>query len=382
MEKKSTHRVEVVLVSLEPHPNADNLSIVRLFGGGYQAIVRTEEWGDGDLGAYVPPDSMVPTDRPEFEFLAKDGKTHVRVKAKRLRKVWSMGLLVKAPAGAKAGDDVAERLGVKHYEPPQKGQHRNMYGSAAEAAPECKPPVYDVDSLRRYGSVFRHGEPVLVTEKIHGANARYMCEDRGWFEYSFRRGNLSVRFGTRVLTWSKRKGLKVQRVPEMVRYMRVGSHRQWKRYDPRDQWWRALEATPELAEFCRNNPDLVVYGEIYGDVQDLTYGCKPGEIRFVAFDLLRIGDDGTKRWLDADHCRRKLKDWSVPQVPMVYSWLPFDFLKVLDLAEMNSILAYHNSGGKQMAEGIVVKPITERYDPLIGRVNLKVVSNGYLERAK
>ena len=37
---ESTHRVEIVPVNLEPHPNADTLSIVRVFDG-YTCVVRT-----------------------------------------------------------------------------------------------------------------------------------------------------------------------------------------------------------------------------------------------------------------------------------------------------------------------------------------------------
>src|SRR5438128_12699518 len=108
--EKSTHRVEVVPVKLRRHENADSLSIVDIFG--YTVCVRTADWKDGDFGAYIPPDSVVP-DTPEFAFLA--GKT--RIKAKRLRGVVSFGLLMPAPPGGKIGDDVAELMGVTHYEP-------------------------------------------------------------------------------------------------------------------------------------------------------------------------------------------------------------------------------------------------------------------------
>ena len=40
---------------------------------------------------------------------------------------------------------------------------------------------YDIDSMRRYKNVFQDGEPVMITEKIHGANARYCwLNDRLW----------------------------------------------------------------------------------------------------------------------------------------------------------------------------------------------------------
>lgn len=64
-EPNSTHRVEVVPVVLTPHPNADTLSIIRLLDG-YQVVGKTEAWADKTIAAYVPPDSLVPLDRPEF----------------------------------------------------------------------------------------------------------------------------------------------------------------------------------------------------------------------------------------------------------------------------------------------------------------------------
>ncbi|MBM4258012.1 MAG: hypothetical protein FJ147_19230 [Deltaproteobacteria bacterium] len=74
---KSTHRVEVVPVQLEAHPNADSLSIVRIFDG-YTCCVRTADWQDGQLAAYIPPDSVVDSTRPECAFLAGHERIKVR----------------------------------------------------------------------------------------------------------------------------------------------------------------------------------------------------------------------------------------------------------------------------------------------------------------
>src|SRR5437773_1584681 len=70
----STHRAEVVPVVLEKHPNADALSIVKIYDGGYQCIVRTEDWVGKDKGVYIQPDSLVPLIQPEFAFLADPQK--------------------------------------------------------------------------------------------------------------------------------------------------------------------------------------------------------------------------------------------------------------------------------------------------------------------
>jgi len=167
----STHSCDVVKVVLEEHPNADSLSIVRV--GGYQCVVRTEEWKDDDLAVYIPPDSLVPTNNPQFAFLQKKDRSQERVRAIKLRGVWSQGLLVHAPGDAQEGQDLMEELGVKHYEPPLP----MSTGGDNESAPPGHYPKYDVENFNRYNTVIKKGANVVITEKIHGANARYKWHD-------------------------------------------------------------------------------------------------------------------------------------------------------------------------------------------------------------
>lgn len=319
MAKKSTHKVEVVPVKLKPHPNADSLSIVDIYG--YTVCVRTAEWEDGMLGAYIPPDSVVP-DTPEFAFL----KGQNRIKVKRLRGVMSQGLLVPAPEGAKAGDDVADILGITRYEPPLPASG----GGEAESPPPVLHFTYDVETWYRYKDLFLPGEEVVVSEKIHGASARYVwAEGRLW----------------------------------------CGSRTEWKRKDPKNLWWRAAAASPWLVEFCEKHPEIIVYGEVYGNVQDLKYGTQPGEVRFAAFDLLRRG-----QWLSFEEARTL--GASLHWVPLLYRG-PYEEKKIFSMADGDSTLP----GANHVREGVVVKPLIERTHPEVGRVQLKIVSNRYLERA-
>jgi len=320
----STHRVEVVPVVLEPHPNADSLSIVRVFDG-YFVCVRTADWQGVDIGAYIPPDSIGP-DTEVFEFLGG----HRRIKVKRLRGVISMGLLVPAPEGSSIGDDVTAALGVTHYEPPAS---ISTGGEAIKPPPGYR-PVYDVESLRRYASAFIPGEPVMVTEKLHGANARFAYLDGGGFF--------------------------------------CGSRTEWKKESAENVWWRALRAYPELRNFPSSCPGATVYGEVFGQVQDLKYGSAKGEVRFAAFDIL-VGSE----WLGAERAREWSAPFDLPWVPTIASSMPFDLDRILELAEGPSLVL----GADHVREGCVVKPIEERTDPVVGRVCLKVVGNGYLERA-
>lgn len=162
-DTKSTHKVEIVPIVLEKHPNADSLSIVNVWG--FTCIVRTDDWKGVDMGAYVPPDSIVP-DRLEYDFL----EGHRRIRVRKFRGVISMGLLMPAPRGSNIGDDVSEIMGVTHYEPPAKGQFQPRMGPSQKpvAPPAGYHPEYNVDSARRYKEVFEDGEAVWITEKVHG----------------------------------------------------------------------------------------------------------------------------------------------------------------------------------------------------------------------
>jgi hypothetical protein len=113
--KKSTHKVEVVRVRPEKHPNGDNLLVAQIFGG-YTCVMAKNEWeprlnADGEvLAAYLPPDSIASISREEFAFLAPRAKNgQVRVKAMKLRGIVSYGLLVPAPQGSQVGDDVSDQ---------------------------------------------------------------------------------------------------------------------------------------------------------------------------------------------------------------------------------------------------------------------------------
>ena len=322
--EKSTHKVEVTSVTMRPHPNANTLSIVDVFG--YQVCVRTADWHTGDLGAYIPPDSVVP-DSPLFAFL--DG--HLRIKARKLRGVVSFGLLVPAPAGSKVGDDVAEVLGVIHYEPPLP---LSSGGETEKPPPGFVGGKYDIDALRRFNRVFVPGELVMITEKLHGASARF----------AFSGGR-----------------------------MYCGSRGEWKKESDTSLWWQALRVTPTLQAFCERYPGLTVYGEVYGAVQSLRYGLGPGRVAFAAFDVAR--PNGT--WIDAPESRLQLRSCDVPLVPLLADKMPFEFEAVVAMAEGPSVVP----GAKHVREGCVVKPLVERWNEEIGRVCLKVVGAGYLEKS-
>jgi RNA ligase (TIGR02306 family) len=348
----SDHTVEVVRVRLEEHPNAERLSIVKVHS--YQCVVRTQDWKDGDLAAYIPPDSVVP-DKEEYKFL--DG--HLRIKARRFRGVWSFGLLMPAPRGSKPGDNVADVMGVTHYEPPMQGSGMTEHAADFAKAPTSPGPVYDVDNILRYDQELTPDVEVVITEKLHGANIR-MTYQNGKFHVASRR------FWRREFDRPTARNL-IERGRLWI-LERLGRNLD---IPTTSEYWKAFKAQPDLMEIVKRFGGLVFYGELYGRVQSgFTYDSNEGN-KIRIFDVL---DPTTRTYLPWPEVANIVP--SELLVPVDYIG-PFEMNVVQEYAEHKSQLT-----GDHVREGVVVKPLVDMWsDRLGGRIILKYINPVYLERS-
>ena len=114
---------------IRPIKDADRIELAMI--DGWQCVVNKGVFTVGDTAAYFEVDSFLPL-RPEYEFLRASSYRRMgeeegfRLKTVRLRGELSQGLLLpKADLGLTGGEDeetLAERLGVKLYEPPIPAQ--------------------------------------------------------------------------------------------------------------------------------------------------------------------------------------------------------------------------------------------------------------------
>ncbi len=343
----STHKVEIIKIVNELHPNADRLSLVKVHG--WQVVVGKDEFIDGSLAVYVPPEyvvSITPGDVAKnvitastLEMLSRncrivdaknpsgEGYVHgYRIKVKKFRGEWSQGLLLKAPSDVQEGDDVMQLLGIGYYEPPME----SSFAGEAGAAPEIPVPKYDIESLAQFNTVIVPGTQVVVTEKIHGAQSRFVYDGSQFY---------------------------------------CGSKHEWKKESPSSIWWRTLEMIPNLKSWLKEHPRVVVLGEIYGSgVQDLHYGLKNKDIHFSAFDIW------DKQFLSYEKARAI--SGNLPWVPVLFQG-PYEEGAIKRLAEGTSTV----TRADHIREGVVVRTKEELTSPTLGRIVLKVISNAYLERA-
>jgi RNA ligase (TIGR02306 family) len=342
----STHAVKIIeITEVLPHGNADSLEIVPT--GGWQSVVRKDSFKVGDKAIFIEPDYMVDLTRAEFNFLARGKEVntenpHYRLRAIKLRGELSYGLLIPVPAfldDLSVGENVIELLNVKRYVPKEKGTR------AVALNPELYPKLhfekFDLENVKNFKDTIQDDEEVVCSEKIHGASSRYTFTDD---------------------------------------QMYIGSRNLFVENDGLNNWSKALAATPEIEAWCRENPGMVLYGEVYGDVQSLKYGCAPGQIKFLAFAALcgknyptgHSANLAVGKWLDTP----ALMCDKLPCVPVLYrgTW-EFGKKVLYDIVEKDSRVNGAPKG--HISEGFVVVPVVERTSRNLGRVALKHVSDRY-----
>ncbi|MET8686381.1 RNA ligase (ATP) [Streptomyces sp. NPDC004732] len=347
----STLRVTAEVLTIHEHPGADALELAQV--GLYRAVVAKGVYRTGESAVYIPEQSVLPAGLIEELGLTGRlaGGNSDRVKAVRLRGELSQGIVCRPAAladvdlaGAAAdGTDFAELLGVTKWVPPIPP---TMSGDV-EAAPDLLPWV-DIENIQRYPNVFAPGEPVVLTEKLHGSAClmTYVAESG------------------RVHVSSKGFGAKSLALQE----------------DPRNLYWRAVHghgvvaAAAELAERLGARR-VGIFGEVYGDgVQDLTYGAdgRRDTLGYAVFDI-SADIDGQVRWFDP----AELLDGELPLVPRLYEG-PYDADRVLGLATGRESVSGRDL---HLREGVVIRPAVERYSRVTGgRAIAKAVSPAYLTR--
>ncbi|MFF1509616.1 RNA ligase (ATP) [Streptomyces sp. NPDC058326] len=348
----STLRVTAEVLTVHPHPDADALELAQV--GLYRAVVAKGAYRTGDAALYIPEQAVLPAALVDELGLTGRlaGKQSDRVKAVRLRGELSQGIVCRPAAladtdltrAAAERTDFAETLGITKWAPPVP---TTMDGDV-ESAPDLLPWV-DIENLHRYPDVFEPGEPVVLTEKLHGTACLL---------------TLHAEEG-RVQVSSKGYGAKGLALKE----------------DPRNLYWRAVHGhgLPAVAERLAKRLGarrVGLFGEVYGaGVQDLAYGAdgRGGTVGFALFDV-SADIDGQVHWLDPAEV---VEAGDVPLVPRLYSG-PYDLDTVLAHASGRETVSGRET---HLREGVVIRTATERYSPVVGgRAIAKAVSPAYLTR--
>lgn len=354
-------KFEVPIVRIDEikdHPKADKLELAIV--GGFQCVVRKDQFVDGDKAVYIPEQAIVPEpllkdiglwlDEKERGMLT--GPRGDRVKIVRLRGEYSQGILIEIPKmprnwGTAVGTNLATFLNIKKYEPviPPRFEGEIGGGGAWQFN-------WDVQHWNKHPDIIPDGCQVTFTEKLHGTFQAVVL-----VKESERRSDM---IDGKYITTSKGyigRGLYLKDVAANKANVYV-------------EVCKRMELGEKLEILFPNSEETVaLVGETYGVQKGFNYDTDGGTL-FRAFGL-RVGP----KWLDQDTFFRYMETMEIPTVPILYDG-PFSEEKMLEFTD-----GLETINGEHMREGIVINPKKVSYDPGIGRVVLKSVSKKYLMRA-
>lgn len=358
------------------HPNADRLNIVKI--KGYSCISNKLEDGTpryqaNDLVVYIPENAVLPEwllkklDMWKGDKGALAGPNGDRVKAIKLRGVYSEGILYPIIQGkleymkdgaiteceVNEGDDVAELLGVTKYEPPIPQSMSGEVFSVGDIFYH-----YDIESITKYPNILKEGELVRITEKIHGTQLRalFTLDNLGGDPITYNVDNTSI------FVYVSSKGLGDRGL--CFKDNENNKHNIYLRAIHNSITEEGLRYIKGLLEHYKS---ITLYGELFGNTQDLHYGIKPNEE-----NKLNIFDIAADRQMIDDYTiDLACENLNISRVPVLYKG-PYSHDIVKQLTDGKS--TYDKN---QIREGVVITPLIEREDAEIGRVILKSVSEAY-----
>lgn len=343
------------------HPDADNLDVVTVLGD-YPVIVKSNEYKEADITAYLPIDTIVP-DTDQFYFLCpkniekyeEGGETKVKstgpkyllgsvpekqriIKAKKIRGIYSQGVLVSGNySSLNVGDSVVELLQLKKWEEEEEEnlpKLKNISGCTASPPKNFSIPYYDLESIRKYLRCVESEQDIILQEKLNGSNFSAVFD------------------GTTLV---------------------VKSRNFYKKLNPDDMWAEAAIRN-NLEQKLSKYPMIVLFGELVNQIKNFRYTTEIIDGKLATdlyfFDAYNIK---TGKYLDYDDFKKIIEDLDLKSAPVLYRgpWLGKD--KMYQFAEGNSTL-----NSKVIREGWVLSVAKERFEPLLnGRLKLKLVSETY-----
>lgn len=359
----STFKISLEQIdSVREHPNADRLELATLKGMTFQFCVPKGEYKAGDEVVYFPIDSVLP--EKVINLLGLTGKlsggAHNRVKTVKLRGAISQGIVAKPVTFITSelwsydfaeelhkgiGADFTEILGVVKYEPEPVSIRDGRLVPLPQLVQK-----YDIEGADRHPNIIEllMDEEVIITEKIEGSHfsASYYADG----EYAVCQRNFRI--------------LPVE--DNLHDWHRVAAELNLEKY------------LRDIFKIIGAKHVVTFRGEMIGpSIQGNIYGLSKRRIVFFEMEV-----DG------------------IPVAPLTtigwFRLMGLEFVPVIDVGILRNLLVDKTvqqlstgytilSGSKDpehtFREGIVIRPINERWDVDFGRVIIKQRSPEYLEKS-
>lgn len=312
---------------IRPIDGADRIEAATVLG--YQTVITKGEFRPGNLCVWHEPDTVV-ADRPEYEFLRKQG---FRLKVSRFKGQISQGLAlplnVLPSADYAVGQDVTEQTGIRKYE---KQLSPNLVGVAKGAFPSWIPKT-DEPNLRSFPAALDEftGRECVITQKVDGTSATYYL----------RNGEFGV--CTRNL--------------ELLE-------------DVKSMFWRVAQDHHLREALATLGGDFAIQGELHGE------GIQGNhlELKGVSLRVFNLFDISTHAHASQTALEEFCTSTGLPMVRKV--WRGGFRFTLPQLVEFASAQDYVPG---RPAEGIVIRPVEEARSRILesGRLSAKIISERY-----
>lgn len=359
----SDFEVKIERIEIFEHPSADALELAQI--GLFRAVVPKGQYKTGDYAVYIPSESVLPPELiEELGLIGKlAGSKHDRVKPIKLRKelsegivcrpslMWEEWLLLDNGNEINLEKDYAELLGITKCKPVIPPKFSGKWIGSDNLI-----PWIEIENIKKYPDWFVKGEQVEITTKIHGSCICVSVDSDG------------------ILVSSKglaKRHIAIEESDDNIYWRALKEYKENQTY-PDSLLFKFQKMFNEFSEMC-GTKRIGIFGEVYGNVQDLNYGV---DLAFAAFDVYIIDGYGTGEWVSANYRRQVLDLYDIPQVPLV--WMgQYSLDKVLELTK-----GKENVSGKQLHvnEGVVVRAIPESKTKQGDRRILKSINEDYLLR--
>ncbi len=314
------------ITNIQPIDRADAIEVASVLG--WKVVVKKSEFKVGDLAVFCEIDSILPP-KEEFEFL-KSKK--YRIRTIRLRSQLSQGicfpLAILPNINVKEGDDVTEILEIIKWEPACdlemggdcKGGFPNYVGKTSEGRIQQFPKIIDeFMELDCYRSV-----------KIDGTSSTF--------------SNMNGEIDVCSSNLSKKEGNSI--------------------------YWQ-MAGKYNIVDILQEVGNFAIQGEIAGP------GIQKNKLELQKHDLFvfNVYNISETKYLDFEEFIRFCQRFNLTTVPIDSASFVFNY----DLDQLLDMAKGKYDGTNNRREGIVIRPLIERYSEVLNtRLSMKVINNEFL----
>lgn len=343
------------IISIVPIEGADKIVLAGVLG--WNCIIKKDEYKVNDFCIFIPIDVEVDTEYEAFKFLNKKKRKYERINTIKLRGVYSQGLIV-SPNLLPSDICLSEGLDVSNYLPIRKYE-KNLNSFSGKNKFKSS-----IDVNMSYNITDAHEFPshlISKTDEYNMKNCPKAVDELRDLEcYT----TLKIDGSSMTIIYNNGDFRVCQRNLELI----CQDHGMWHLV-------KKLNLQEKIKLYNKN---IAIQGEyvgpkVNGNVLDLS------EFDIFVFNIKNL-DNG--EYLSYNDMIDVCKSLELKLVPLIDKFIFDDTWSISRLQDLANKLTYDSCSNRKgtIAEGLVIRPITPKYSPYLGRMlSLKLINQNYLD---